>query len=90
MLTVRTALFIVAILIDMAMFLRQDEQRSEVQKRVATELQERLRSAPPAEPADLAPVTLEHHHPTRRAGMIIMVLLLLLSIAVIAFAVSIS
>ena len=74
----------------MAMFLRQDEQRSDIQKRVATELQERLRSSPPAEPSELEPVTLERHHTTRKAGMIITVLLLLLVIAVLVFAIRIS
>jgi hypothetical protein len=75
---------------NMAMFLRQDEQRSEVQKRVAAELQERLRNAPPAEPADLEPVSLENQHPTSRAGMVIMVLLFMLAIAIVVFAVRIS
>lgn len=72
------------------MFLRQDEQRSEVQKRVATELQERLRNTPPAEPADLKPAALDDSHQTRRAGMVIMVLLFLLAAAVVVFAVRIS
>lgn len=33
----------------MALFLRQDDQRSEVQKRVAAELQERLKADKPLE-----------------------------------------
>lgn len=74
----------------MGLFLRQDEQRSEVQKRVATELQERLRQTTPVETGESEPSMLENQHTTRKAGMIIMVLLALLFIAVIAFAIRIS
>ncbi len=74
----------------MGLFLRQDEQRSEVQKRVAPELQERLRQTPPVETGESEPSMLENQHTTRKAGMIIMVLLALLFIAVIAFAIRIS
>ena len=74
----------------MGLFLRQDEQRSEVQKRVATELQERLRQTTPVETGESEPSMLENQHTTRKAGMIIMVLLALLFITVIAFAIRIS
>lgn len=74
----------------MGLFLRQDEQRSEVQKRVATELQERLRQPTPVDAGDHDPSMLEDHHETRKAGMIIMVLLLFLFIALIVFAIRIS
>lgn len=74
----------------MGLFLRQDDQRSEVQKRVATELQERLRQTTPVETGESEPTMLENQHTTRKAGMIIMVLLALLFIAVIAFAIRIS
>lgn len=74
----------------MGLFLRQDEQRSEVQKRVATELQERLRHTTPVDTGDHDPSMLENHHTTRTAGMVIIVLLALLFIAVIVFAVRIS
>lgn len=74
----------------MGLFLRQDDQRSEVQKRVATELLERLRQTTPVDTGDHDPSMLEHHHTTRNAGMIIIVLLLLLFIAVVVFAIRIS
>ena len=74
----------------MGLFLRQDEQRSEIQKRVATELQERLRQTAPVEPNEHEPSMLENQHATRNAGMIIMVLLAFLFIALIVFAVRIS
>ena len=74
----------------MGLFLRQDDQRSEIQKRVATELQERLRQTTPVETDESEPRMLENQHTTRKAGMIIMVLLALLFIAIIAFAIRIS
>lgn len=74
----------------MALFLRQDEQRSEVQKRVATELQDRLREKNRIETEDVEPAALDNNHTTRPAGMVIMVLLVLLVIAIVAFAVRIS
>lgn len=74
----------------MGLFLRQDEQRSEVQKRVATELQERLRQTTTVDTGDHDPAMLEDHHETRKAGMIIMVLLMLLFVALIVFAIRIS
>ena len=74
----------------MGLFLRQDEQRSEVQKRVATELQERLRQTNPVDTGDHDPSMLENHHETRKAGMVIMVLLAILFVAVIAYAIRIS
>jgi cell division protein FtsX len=74
----------------MSLFLRQDDQRSDVQKRVATELQERLRERTPIETGDSDPTMLENQHTTRHAGMVIIVLIALLSIAVIVYAVRIS
>lgn len=74
----------------MGLFLRQDEQRSEVQKRVATELQERLRQTKPVETGDSEPTMLENQHTTRIAGMVIIILVAVLMIAVIAYAISIS
>lgn len=74
----------------MGLFLRQDEQRTEVQKRVATELQERLRQTSVPEPKETEPALLENQHTTRNAGMAIMVLLVVAFVAVIAFAIRIS
>jgi cell division protein FtsX len=74
----------------MGLFLRQDEQRTEVQKRVATELQERLRQTSIGEPKDTEPTLLENQHTTRKAGMVIMVLMVVLFAAIITFAIRIS
>jgi hypothetical protein len=74
----------------MGLFLRQDDQRSDVQKRVASELQERLRERTPIETSDTEPAMLENQHTTRHAGMVIIVLLAVLSIAVVIYAVRIS
>lgn len=73
----------------MGLFLRQDEQRSEVQKRVAAELQERLRQSTSEQP-EVDPAFLENQHTTRPAGAIIGVLLFLLCIALVAFALRLS
>lgn len=74
----------------MGLFLRQDEQRSEVQKRVATELQERLRNTSPIETGESQPTMLENQHTTRNAGMIIIVLFMVLMIGVVVYAIGIS
>lgn len=74
----------------MGLFLRQDEQRSDVQKRVAAELQERLRQTSLDTQADTDPAFLENQHETRKAGMVIIVLVALLVVAVIVFAVRLS
>ena len=74
----------------MALFLRQDEQRSELQNRVATELQERLKHKTEIEHKTVDPAFLEGQHTTRKAGMIIIVLIVILVIALIIFALRIS
>lgn len=74
----------------MGLFLRQDEQRSEVQQRVAAELQERLRQTALNNKADTDPAFLENQHTTRKAGMVIIVLVALLVIAIVGFAVRLS
>lgn len=74
----------------MGLFLRQDEQRSDVQQRVATELQERLKTRSLDEAKGTEPAMLENQHTTRNAGMIIIVLIVTLVVAVIAFAIKIS
>lgn len=73
----------------MGLFLRQDEQRSEVQRRVATELQERLRAAE-AEKGEHEPAFMENQHQTRLAGVVIGLLILALCIALVIFALRIS
>ncbi len=74
----------------MGLFLRQDEQRSDVQQRVAAELQERLRQQTLENQAEVDPAFLEGQHTTRKAGMVIMVLMILLIIAVVVFAIRLS
>jgi cell division protein FtsX len=74
----------------MGLFLRQDEQRSEVQTKVATELQERLRAKASIEQREVEPGLLENQHQTRKAGMVIIVLIVILMVAVAAFAVKLS
>ena len=74
----------------MGLFLRQDEQRSDVQQRVAAELQERLRKASSVNHEEVEPAFLENQHTTRNAGMIIIVLLALVSAAVVVYAIRIS
>lgn len=74
----------------MGLFLRQDEQRSEIQKHVAAELQERLRAATQVETDDHEPTILENQHTTRHAGMAIIVLLAILFVTVIVVAIKLS
>jgi cell division protein FtsX len=74
----------------MGLFLRQDEQRSEVQQRVAAEMQERLRKSSLEKQKDVEPAFLENQHTTRKAGMIIIVLVGLLCVAVVVYAIRIS
>lgn len=72
----------------MGLFLRQDENQTEVQKRVATELQERLRQ--PITPTDDDHIGDDGRHQTRPAGMVLIVLLALVCVAIIFLAVRIS
>lgn len=74
----------------MGLFLRQDEQRSDVQQRVATELQERLKRTSLENDTDKVPAFLENQHTTRKAGLVIMILLALLVITIVIFAVRLS
>lgn len=73
----------------MGLFLRQDENRTELQTKVATELEERLR-AKAVKTDDTDPVMLENQHQTRHAGMIIIILIALIVITIVAFAIRIS
>lgn len=67
----------------MALFVNRNEQRSQLQEKIAADLQDKLNSASiKADETD--PTILENSHQTRRAGMVIMVLLLVLVAALIA------
>ena len=70
----------------MGLFLRQDEGRSELQSRLAAELQERLKERPDLKADKPDPAFLENQHQTRPAGMVLIVLGVLLVIAIIFFA----
>ncbi len=67
----------------MALFVKRDEQRSQLQERLATELQQKLkRQGIEAEETD--PAILDDAHETRPAGIIITILLVLLIILAVA------
>lgn len=74
----------------MGLYLKRDEQRSDVQQQVATDLQKRLRDAANEQPNEIEPAFLENQHTTRKAGVIIGVLIALLMIALVVFAIRIS
>jgi len=75
----------------MALFLRQDEERSELQNSVALDVKKRLREGGTEKTLnDHESTMLENQHQTRRAGMIIFILLVMLMVAVVAFALRIS
>lgn len=74
----------------MGLFLRQDEQRTEVQQRVANDLKERMRQKSLKERDEVEPAFLENQHTTRTAGVVMIVLVVLICIAVIVFAIRIS
>ena len=70
----------------MGLFLRQDEQRSQLQSKVATELQEKMRRAQLEDlPTDTPPRLLENQHQTRPAGIIIGILLIFLVVGTVWF-----
>lgn len=70
----------------MALFLRQDGGRSELQQRVAAELQAKLKNEPSLEYDKPDPAILDNQHQTRLAGKFILFLALLLVIAIIILA----
>lgn len=70
----------------MALFLKQDESRSELQQRVAAELQEKLKSDPNLTYDKPDPAILDNQHETRIAGKVILVLAILLVVAVVILA----
>ena len=70
----------------MALFLRQDGGRSELQTKLAAELQDRLKEKTDVTHKEVDPAFLENQHETRPAGMIIIVLVGLLMIALVGLA----
>lgn len=70
----------------MALFLRQDGGRSELQTKLAAELQDRLKEKANIDSKEVDPAFLENQHETRPAGMVIMVLVGVLMIALVALA----
>jgi len=70
----------------MALFLRQDEQRSRLQEQVAAQMKKRQTEDLDVKADVPEPTILEGQHTTRKAGLVIMVLLILLVAAVVFFA----
>jgi len=70
----------------MGLFIKQNEQRSELQQRVAAELQEKLKRTAAIESGASDPQILDGQHETRLAGRIILILIALLVVAIIIFA----
>lgn len=66
----------------MALFVRQDEERSEIQKKVAAGLKNKGKTKP-IKQAETEPVLLENEHQTRPAGVIISLFVLAVIIAAV-------
>ena len=64
----------------MGLFVRQDEQRSQLQKRVAENLKDKLATSD-IKPADKSPAILDDEHQTRPAGVVIVILLVVALVA---------
>jgi hypothetical protein len=72
----------------MGLFLRQNEDRSELQTRIAAELQEKLRATSLEGSDPVEPQLLTDQHHTRTAGVVITILtLILIIVAIIAVSV---
>lgn len=67
----------------MALFLRQDGSRSELQQRVAAELQEKLKNKPGLQYEKPDPAILDNQHETRFAGRVILVVIFILIAAIV-------
>ncbi len=68
----------------MGLFLRQDENRSELQSKIIADLQEKVRSkAAMEDEKEHVPTLLENQHETRTAGVVIGLLLIALAITVV-------
>ena len=74
----------------MGLYLKKEDQRSQVQERVAAELQERLRTKASIEGKDHEPTILENQHETRKAGVVIAVLVVIFCIGLVWFALGVS
>ena len=70
----------------MGLFLRQDGGRSELQTKLAAELQDRLKEKTDVTHKEVDPAFLENQHETRPAGMVIMILIGLVMIAIVVLA----
>lgn len=70
----------------MGLFLRQEDTRSELQSKIAAELQERLKDHPELEHDKPDPAILDDQHQTRSAGMVLIVLGAVLAVAIVLFA----
>lgn len=68
----------------MALFVNREQQRTQLQEKLAADLKNKLNSAN-IKAEDTPPVMLENDHQTRPAGMVIAVLLAVLVIAVIGY-----
>ena len=58
----------------MGLFLNSQETRTELQERIAAELQARQKDQPKIKAEEVDPAFLEHQHHTRLAGVLIVVL----------------
>ncbi len=66
----------------MALFVRQDHKRSELQQKLAADLKNKLQAGE-VRSADTSPAILDDEHPMRPAGMVIVILLAVLFIAAV-------
>lgn len=68
----------------MGLFLRQDENRSELQSKIIADLQEKVRSKASLEgDKEYEPTLLENQHETRTAGVVIGLLLISLALVIV-------
>lgn len=74
----------------MGLFLRQEDSRTELQNKIAAELQERLKERPELEHEKPDPAILDDQHQTRPAGMILIILGAILAVVLVIFALHLS
>jgi hypothetical protein len=70
----------------MGLFLKQEDNRTELQTKIAAELREKLAKQPMGDHEQPEPAFLDNQHQTRPAGMILMILSVLVAIAIVLFA----
>lgn len=58
----------------MGLFLRQEDSRSELQSKIAADLQERLKDRAQVDQEKPDPAILDDQHQTRSAGMVLIIL----------------